>query len=87
MLGSIVHYAFDAEQVHIVAIRNPNGARGQVPGGPLPQPGDVLSALILHEYGDAVVDLRVHLRGTANHYVAQVPQGSQGTPGRWWAPA
>ena len=86
MIGDMVHYTFDDSQAHIVSVRNPGGARGQVPGV-LPKPGDKLPAIVMHEYGDGVVDLRVQLRGTANHFVQNVPQGTAGQQGRWVTPA
>ncbi|MHA4950583.1 hypothetical protein ACX27O_24970 [Micromonospora sp. SD19] len=84
MVGDIVHYTFDETQAHWVSLRNPGGARGQVPGV-LPKAGDKLPAVVLFEYGGNVVDLRVQLRGTANHFIQNVPQGTAGQQGRWAA--
>lgn len=82
MIGDIVHYTFSENEAHNVRMWNPGGARGQQPGV-VPNPGDTLPAVVLHEYGDGTVDLRVMLRGTANRFIQNVPQGTAGQPGRW----
>ena len=82
MTGDMVHYTFDQSNADIVNMWNPGGARGQQPGI-LPKVGDTLPAVVLHEYGDGTVDLRVLLRGTANRFIQNVPQGTAGQPGRW----
>lgn len=82
MVGDIVHYAFSDSEAYIVHLRNPGGARGQVPGI-LPKAGDKLPAVVLFEYGSGIVDLRVQLRGTVNHFIQNVPQGTAGQQGRW----
>ncbi|WP_089158318.1 hypothetical protein [Micromonospora sp. NBS 11-29] len=50
--------------------------RFEVPGV-LPKAGDKLPAVVLFEYGGGVVDLRGQLRGTANHFIQNVPQGAR----------
>lgn len=84
-LGQMVLYTFDAGQAQVISMRGTPTGNFRVAGIPDPTAGSTLPALVVHDYGSGVHDLKVFLRGGTQHTVQNVSSGTAGQQGRYSA--
>ncbi|MBM2621190.1 hypothetical protein JIG36_37380 [Actinoplanes sp. LDG1-06] len=84
-LGTMVLYTFDAAQASILGQRGGPTGNFRLAGIPDPTAGTTLPALVVHDYGSNVHDLKVFLRGGTQHLVQNVIAGTAGQQGRYSA--
>jgi hypothetical protein len=84
-LGTMVLYCFDSTQVDYVRARDARTGVFRLPGIADPQVGETRAALVVHDYGSNVHDLKVFLRSGGQHTVQNVIAGTAGQQGRYSA--
>ena len=84
-LGQMVLYTFGSTQASILGQRGGPTGNFRLAGIADPAAGTTLPAVVVHDYGSNVHDLKVFLRGGTQHTVQNVQSGTAGQQGRYSA--